>query len=271
MPVRKIGNNVSAGGEELNGVLLKKIEKLIRDPAEAKCLKTRKVTGQFPHIHAEWEIKFFADGVLLVPPRTVHDASSFEKDGFLGAILLEEDFLIAPMDEGAGSRLLRIRRDGKTRALEKLLEALSALPEEEKTCRDTLAGTFFRLLKKAVENGETTSADPDKAQETAVFLEQYYYRTDLGVGEIASRMGVTQQYLNKLFKARCGRSLLSELNRIRLRHARELLLSGSYLVSEAARLTGWRNAFYFSRVYRNFYGFPPKETLSRISSGKITY
>ncbi|MBP5182487.1 MAG: hypothetical protein J6331_05610, partial [Lentisphaeria bacterium] len=148
----------------MNENLLEKMERLVRDPRKVKCAGAQMVTGNFPHIHAEWEIKFFAESVLLVPPRTVHDSSSFEKDGFLGAVLLEEEALIAPMDDGAGSRLLRIRRNGKTFPLEKLLEALCALPEEEKECFQVLTSTFFRLLKKVLESGETVPADPDKAQ-----------------------------------------------------------------------------------------------------------
>ena len=125
-------------------------------------------------------------------------------------------------------------------------------------------------MKKELEYGGKIAAHPDPVQEAAVFLEKYYYRTDLSVAEIAARMGCTQQYLNRKFKSYSGYPLLRELTRIRLRHARELLLAGNYLIADVARLTGWRNAFYFSRVYRSFYGFPPKETMSRISSGQTT-
>lgn len=239
------------------------MKRLIQNSAEARSATKQPLRGLSPHIHAEWEIKFFTDHVEFVPPRTVHDATLYERDGFRGALLVGEDALIVPAD--GGDRLLRILRGETTPAFAKLLDALVSLPEEEAECGRMLQRTLFRLLKHELECAERTVQDSDPVQETAVFLEKYYYRNDLSVEEIAARTGYTQQYLNRKFKSRRGSSILRELTRIRLRHARELLLTGHYLAADVARMTGWRNAFYFSRVYRRFYGFPPKETRFRAS------
>ncbi len=239
------------------------IKRLIQDAANMQSVSRPPQKGRDPHIHAEWEIKFFMDHVEFVPPRTVHDASLNGRDGFRGALLIGEDALIVPADDGI--RLLRIRCGEKTPLFGKLLDALVSLPAEEEDCGRMMQQSLFRLLHRELEYAGANAQDPDPVQETSNFLEKYYYRNDLSVEEIAARTGYTQQYLNRRFKSCRGASVLHELKRIRLLHARELLRTGLYPAAEVARMTGWRNAFYFSRVYRRFYGFPPSETRSRTS------
>ena len=67
--------------------------------------------------------------------------------------------------------------------------------------------------------------------------------------------------LNKKFKSVFGYSIQQELIKIRLHYAKQMLLAGNYLVADVAKLTGWRNAFYFSYVYRKHYGYPPSATI----------
>ena len=163
---------------------------------------------------------------------------------------------------------VKLPREDRSGLPEKLLDLLTVLPENETECRLQLARTLFRRLRLELHccTGGENRIDPVRC--VADFLENSYYRQDLSIAQIAAHAGFSQQYLNRKFKAVRGRSIRRELIRIRLARARELLASGNYLVADAARLTGWCNPFYFSKVYHAVYGFPPGETFVREQRGR---
>ncbi len=235
---------------------LEKLETLSNSPCEIKQAPNVPVSGDSPHIHVEWEVKFFTDHVELVPPRTVH-SSSYNAE-FKGGILLNGNEIEL---SGWGSKFpITVYLDDKSTDFEALFAACIALPESEKTCRTELAKSIFSLLKNELSYQIRTYSQVDIVQKVADYLERHYFHCDLSISEIAEHTGYTQQYLNKKFKEKYNCSIQQELIRIRMRHAQELLLGGHYLVADVARLTGWSNAFYFSNVYHKFYGYSPSNT-----------
>ena len=240
-------------------------EKRSHMPGWVRNAESVPVASASAHLHSRWEIKFFRDGSEFVPPRTVHGGSHREED-FIGAVLLDpESILLNSVSTPFPVKLLREDRTGFP---EKLLDLFTVLPENETACRIQLARTFFRWLHRESLCRPGGESRTDPVQCVADFLENSYYRQELSIAQIAAHAGFSQQYLNRKFKAVRGHSIRRELVRIRLVHARELLASGNYLVADAARLTGWRNSFYFSKVYHAVYGFPPGETFGRDKGGK---
>lgn len=245
----------------MNEFIDEKLTKLMQDPCPVKCAGEQAPSVKGSHFHIEWEVKFFSDHAEIVPPRLIHGVSLCEKDGFEFAVLIDEEDLVLPGSSDVGC--VRVRSGAASAVLIKIMETLSVLPEEETACAHELGRTFFRLLKRALTRDVPLKAGSDPVRDTALFLEKHYYRKDLSIEEIAEKLGYSQQYLNRKFRQYCGCSLRQELTRLRLLHARELLSCGGYLVSDAARLTGWGNAFYFSRVYRKYFGFPPSGSVPR--------
>ncbi len=77
------------------------------------------------------------------------------------------------------------------------------------------------------------------------------------LGALARELGVTSSRASHLVKAAFGIPFQELLMRERLERARNLLFSTALPLKEIALVSGLGNEFYFSRVFRRFYGMPP--------------
>ena len=206
-----------------------------------------------PHIHAGWELKLLSSGELfLVVPGVPHEVTG-----------------ICPMslETGAGMFTLRFadcylffnrQTDGRLNFLPELFALLARIPEDEPRLREQLLRSCVEAIRSLIEKlADVPEATGDLYARSIDYLRRNYYRRELGVEEVAAFAGVTPQHLNRLFRRNGGLSIRRQLIAIRLEKARELLESGEYLVSDAARLTGWSCPFYFCNSFRRHFGVPP--------------
>jgi len=77
------------------------------------------------------------------------------------------------------------------------------------------------------------------------------------VGDAARVAGVSRRALEMRFKRALGRTVLSELNRCRLEHAKTLLLETSLTVEDIAARSGFNSARWMHSVFRKTFGAPP--------------
>ena len=63
----------------------------------------------------------------------------------------------------------------------------------------------------------------------------------------------------RLFREYIGKTPIEYRNSLRLRHARRMLQSGEYNVSESATASGFTNLSFFSRLYKDEFGHTPKQ------------
>jgi len=79
---------------------------------------------------------------------------------------------------------------------------------------------------------------------------------------LAKACGLSPSRLSHLFRAQVGETPMQYLEQRRVETARELLQMTSKSIAQIATETGFRNQFYFSRVYRRKMGIPPSATRS---------
>ena len=79
------------------------------------------------------------------------------------------------------------------------------------------------------------------------------------VNDICRTTGVTQPYLHKIFKARCGISVKSYISRCRLEMAEGLLCDTALSVTEVGASVGFPNVLAFSRFFSHNEGMSPTE------------
>lgn len=91
---------------------------------------------------------------------------------------------------------------------------------------------------------------------TIHYIKQHFLKT-LTIEEICQYVGFSKFYLCRVFKEITGQTLLDYINYLRCDHARKLLCSGSYNVSEAAEHSGFNNLSYFSKTYKKYMGKLP--------------
>ena len=127
------------------------------------------------------------------------------------------------------------------------IKTLSSAMIEEKIC-----AISFRLYCNLFEN----KTEPDYVNKVIGYINAEY-AGDIKIDKIAESLKLNRKYLARIFKERCGLSMKEYLKRKRLTEGRALLEKG-YNVTEAAALSGYSDAFAFSKAFKAFFGKSPK-------------
>lgn len=102
--------------------------------------------------------------------------------------------------------------------------------------------------------------------DTEMFIEKIcgYFNNNMNkeitVQEISKEFGVSQTYLGKLFRKYKGMSFKNYLTMTKMERAMELMRENDdILIKELAERLGYRDQFYFSRVFRSYTGMCPSD------------
>ncbi len=95
------------------------------------------------------------------------------------------------------------------------------------------------------------------AKRAVAYLHQNYERP-LARWEIAEGIGVSEDYLSRVFNRELGISPWDYLNRYRISRARELLRLTHDSISRVSRRVGFTDPAYFSRVFHRITGLSPR-------------
>lgn len=99
----------------------------------------------------------------------------------------------------------------------------------------------------------------DPVEQIRSIILRDFARTDFALDEAIHAMPFHYDYLRKLFKKEVGITPLEYLTRVRMKKAETMLsaMSNDYSVAEIARLCGYDDALYFSRVFKKSFGCAP--------------
>jgi LacI family transcriptional regulator len=98
-------------------------------------------------------------------------------------------------------------------------------------------------------------ADPLLSQALRMIREKA--SSGLRVADILRALPISRSSLERGFRVTLGRSPNEEINRVRLEHARELLIETTLNLEQIADRTGFAQAHYFSHLFAKTYGNTP--------------
>ncbi|HHW49757.1 MAG TPA: AraC family transcriptional regulator [Clostridiaceae bacterium] len=85
------------------------------------------------------------------------------------------------------------------------------------------------------------------------------YSNNITVKDVSSFCHCSESYLSHIFKNKMKTSIMKYINKLRIEHAKILLLNSDSSVSEIALKTGFCDPNYFSVVFKRFTGLSPSE------------
>jgi AraC family transcriptional regulator of adaptative response / methylphosphotriester-DNA alkyltransferase methyltransferase len=97
--------------------------------------------------------------------------------------------------------------------------------------------------------------------EALATIRREYTDENLSLGTVAHTIATSRRQLQRVF-AEHGTSFRTELQRVRMTRAAELLRDGQLPVSRVARAVGYRQPAQFSKAFRRHHGHPPSDLRS---------
>lgn len=135
--------------------------------------------------------------------------------------------------------------------------------------RFSMLSDFYKIAAYLDRQGENSRYRLDSLALIEPALEMIrrdLYDPELRVGLLHVVCSLSDTYFRNLFVARFGVVPKQYILDRRLIHAKQLLESGECrFVSDAARLSGFEDPLYFSRIYKARYGHPPSDDALRIT------
>ena len=92
-----------------------------------------------------------------------------------------------------------------------------------------------------------------------------HYREDIALLDVAGVFGYSDVYFCKLFKQNFGKNFITYLNEFRMNKAKELLANPAINIKDISALAGYRDANYFTRVFKRMVGKTPSEYRSGVT------
>ena len=139
---------------------------------------------------------------------------------------------------------------------------LSCLREADEGNIDLIAESV--LLYSFAHLRPTKNKNGDLMTKILMITDEKFTNADFSLSYLASQLGYDAKYLSFLFKKKKGITFTQYLRDLRLRHAIFLMEQGVANVKNTAILSGFDDALYFSRIFKQYTGHSPKEYIENL-------
>lgn len=201
------------------------------------------------------------DAMLFFPhqfhsTRLADPASEYE---FVAVSFLEKSRNYEPL-LNLRSRVFRLDRSD----FDNLLKLISAYNGLDKTSPSEAVHALVSILTRQLEYSREETP-PEKNAGVGMFTEicgylRKNFRKEVSLKTLASEFGVSPVTVRRMFRRHYGGVTPGVLLRkLRLQHACELLVRSDRSVSEIAEHSGFRDAYSFSRAFKNALGVSPRK------------
>jgi len=114
------------------------------------------------------------------------------------------------------------------------------------------------LLTRLLTPGSPSSPRSSLLVKHALAYLHRHYHHQITRRQVAKAVGMSEDYLSRLFNRELGLSPWDYLNRLRIQHAKERLRESDDSIQVVARRVGFHDRAYFSRTFRKLTGLSPQ-------------
>ncbi len=101
------------------------------------------------------------------------------------------------------------------------------------------------------------------SEQAMKYVEENYSRK-ITLSEVAQKLVVSSAYLSRTFKKSMGINLVAYINKVKMKHAQEMILQGNMTLQEIACEIGIENYNYFYLLFKEVYGISPSDYIKSI-------
>lgn len=218
-----------------------------------------------------WQAK--PGDVVLIPPGAVHTAHTgvqpvlyhvviFDVNTFLTGVRGNRR-LIQPIISGKAIFPNVIHEPQAVQAIRSLVDMYRAGENYSSLFLTSYIYLFFGLL---YQNLVPEAAAPPVSDNNFLEILNYidtHFTEPLSVAEISERFGYAESHFCRRFKATLGLTPTNYIRTLRMEEAKRLLEEGKQSISEVANACGFVDSGYFTRCFRQVYGYAPSRYVAR--------
>ncbi|WP_164109738.1 MULTISPECIES: helix-turn-helix transcriptional regulator [Sphingobacterium] len=153
--------------------------------------------------------------------------------------------------------------DNRIRLL--ITQALEYMTHDSYLNRLRVQALLIEILVHQIEGlyaeNERHEVIPNKNHYDKILLAKNIIHRDFSknytIPELAKHVGTNEQYLKTHFKQYFGKTVMNYITEKKMEHAKELILTGDYRVSDVARMTGYKHSTHFTSAFKKYFGFIP--------------
>ena len=164
-------------------------------------------------------------------------------------------------DDALGdARVVRVK--GLDELVSLFLRAASAWIRQDAGYYEECMGCLYRIIRRLKKEASRSSGEKraqDKLAPALLYIEKKYTQETIPISTLAELSKVSEPYLRRLFHTAFSVSPAIYIRNMRIKYAKELLRSGECSVTDAAILSGFNDAAYFSREFKKIEGVSPAE------------
>ncbi len=147
----------------------------------------------------------------------------------------------------------------KEEAYKKVFDTILYSPVLYRIVQDFIL--FINDLLQAIDEGK--HAKMNVVEEAIAYIEEHFHDPALSLKEVASHVNRNPSYLSHTLSTKYGQAFREIVNGIRIQKAKEMLTGTKETIQAIAHETGFTNANYFSRVFKEESGETPGEYRKR--------
>ena len=170
------------------------------------------------------------------------------------------NFLTLSQQDGFLPLLMHVRGREEMQSL--FSRAAHAWRKKSAGFREECFGDLYKIVKilKKESSGYSSQKRTEELIRPALnYIDENYTAENIPLSLLAELCGVSESYLRRLFQLAFSVSPAVYMRNMRIKYAKELLLSNEYSVTDVAMLSGFNDVAYFSREFKKATGVSPSD------------
>ena len=147
------------------------------------------------------------------------------------------------------------------RSREELLERMEKYAEEIHVESNGVFDYFVEIFQAAISIREEENSNQGSVTLRRVleYINEHYTQEELSLGSVASAVDVSANYLSSVFSQNMQKTFTEYVTEKRMEKAKKLLRSSDDSTGKIASEVGYKDAHYFSYVFKKTQGCSPRE------------
>lgn len=225
------------------------------------------VTAGVIEVEIEGEIIYAVRGdVVVINSNSIHSIKSHSDEAFYYCLILDYSFCYKLGFDTLNTKYVNTNKDAEIKNIYQLIinESRSQKTHYKKAIR-ALCHTMMILLERnqvehrddeCVELHESYSNNIGEIKTAIEYIHENYH-TSFDLDTLSKHLAISKYHMCRIFKDVTGITINQYTNQVRLAKAHDLIVDHNLTVSETAHATGFNSISYFTRSFKNYYGYPP--------------